>query len=89
MTEDQFVDAVVWHASNLGYKIEATRNGRQIAFGTKRLHEGHLRALFPSILTDAANVAGLIEAVAPGRPCTHKPMRQIISQIRRGERGKR
>jgi len=87
MTEDAFVDAVVRQASSLGYRIENSRNGRQIDFGHKKLHEDHLRALFPSILTDAANVAGLIEAVAPGRPCTHEPMREIVSRIRNGSTG--
>ena len=67
----------------MGYWIEPSRNGVQIDFGHKKLHEGHLRALFPDILAKGVNVAKLIETVAPGRPCVHRPMREIIAQIAR------
>jgi len=52
--------------------------------GNKKLHEKHLGDLHPDILTDGANVSALIDGVAPGRPCTHKPMKEIIAKIIEG-----
>jgi len=79
--EDEFVEAVVAEARRRGYAIEQSRNGPQIDFGHKKLHEAHLRALYPGILTHEADVASLIETVAPGRPCTHEPMKAILAEI--------
>jgi hypothetical protein len=74
-----FVNLTISEAKRQGSEIEKfTRNGRQINFGHKKLHEKHLRALFLSILLPNADIAALIQKVAPGRPCTHKPMREII-----------
>ena len=65
-----------------GYRIETNRNGQtQIDFGHKKLHSGHLEQLFVAILKPGANVARVIESVAPGRPCTHRPMREILERI--------
>ena len=81
-TSHAFVNQTIAEAKRQGYPIEKfTRNGRQINFGHKKLHEKHLQALFPSILLPNADIAALIEIVAPGRPCTHKPMRQIIYKL--------
>jgi hypothetical protein len=81
-TGHAFVNLTIAEAKRQGYPIEKfTRNGRQINFGHKKLHEKHLQALFPSILLPNADIAALIEIVAPGRPCTHKPMRQIICNL--------
>jgi hypothetical protein len=78
----QFVELVIEIARRLGFKIETNRDGvLQIDFGYKKLHAGHLRKLFPRILQKDVNVAKLVEEVAPGRPCTHKPMREIVAQI--------
>jgi hypothetical protein len=77
--EQRFTAMVIQIARQLGYRIELSRDGRdQIDFGTKKLHAGHLARLFPDALTTDVDVARLIERVAPGRPCTHPPMRQII-----------
>ena len=82
MDNRQFVDKVVGIARKMGFKIETNRHGlTQIDFGNKKLHAGHLQRLFPKILEADANVAKIIETVAPGRPCTHKPMREIVVQI--------
>lgn len=82
MNSQQFVDSVVREARKDGYRIETNRNGQtQIDFGNKKLHSGHLQELFPAILNPGANVAKAIENVAPGRPCTHKPMREILGRI--------
>lgn len=82
MTEDEFIEKVIIVARNLNFLIEDSRNGRQIDFGHKKLHEGHLRVLYPEILNENANINILIDNVAPGRPCTHAPMRTIIAIIR-------
>ncbi len=39
MTQDEFVDAIIATAQPQGYTIENSRNGRQIDFGHKKLHE--------------------------------------------------
>jgi hypothetical protein len=82
ITQDEFVDAIVETARSHGYSIENSRHGRQIDFGYKKLHEGHLRQLYPDILTEGANIPSLIDATAPGRPCSHKPMREIVATVK-------
>ena len=82
MNKQEFIDQVFRNARAKGFKIEMNRNGQtQIDFGHKKLHSGHLEQLFPEILFRDANVAKLIDAAAPGRPCTHKPMREIVEQL--------
>jgi len=81
MNEDEFIDTILAEAQRQGHEIEEIRNGRQFNFGHKKLHEGHLRKLFPSILEQGAKIPALIDAVASGRPCSHKPMKEIISNI--------
>jgi hypothetical protein len=81
-TKKMFVNATIEEARKQGYPIEEqTRHGRQINFGHKKLHEQHLQALYPAILQPNANIAALIDEVAPGRPCAHKPMREIICSL--------
>ncbi len=81
MTENEFVDSVLAEALRQGYRTGSSRNGRQIDFGHKKLHEGHLRTLYPHILAEDADVTALIEKVAPGRPCSHKPMKEVLAKI--------
>ena len=77
------VEAVIGIAQQQGHKLEINRNGlRQIDFGHKKLHEGHLERLLPDILAPDADISSLIENVAPGRPCAHRPMKEIIAQLR-------
>ena len=82
--KDKFINEVIRVAREHGYKIESNaRTGEpQIDFGIKKLHAGHLGDLYPAILSANAYIPSLIETVAPGRPCTHKPMRMIIEQLR-------
>jgi len=79
MTQDKFIDAIFAAARSKGYPIENSRNGKQIDFGHKKLHEEHLRQLYPAILAEDAHIPTPIERVAPGRPCSHKPMREILA----------
>lgn len=80
-TETECVDMIIDEARKRGYAIEDSRNGRQINFGHKKLHEGHLTALCPDIFCLDARIPTLINKVAPGRPCAHKPMREIVESI--------
>jgi len=84
LSRDKFVGEVLRIAKEHGYRLEYnSRNGRrQIDFGHKKLHAGHLEELYPGILETAAHIPSLIEKVAPGRPCSHKPIREIIGQLR-------
>jgi hypothetical protein len=89
MGKNEFVDAVMRLACQRGLSIEMNRAGeRTIVFNKrskKKLHEGHIRELYPEILRRGATVGdvrALIESVAPGRPCTHKGMREIAWSIR-------
>ena len=82
MTRDEFVDAIVAAARSQGYSIENSRNGRQIDCGDKKLHERHLSQLYPDILAEDVHIPSLIEAVAPGRPCSHKPMIEIVATVK-------
>ncbi|HUM99170.1 MAG: hypothetical protein B7X12_00725 [Halothiobacillus sp. 20-53-49] len=83
-SKEQFITEVIRVASERGYKIESNaRTGKgQIDFGNKKLHTGHLSELYPAILSATANISSLIESVAPGRPCSHKPMKEIIEQLK-------
>jgi hypothetical protein len=82
MTQSEFVDAIVETARSKGYSIANSRHGRQIDFGHKKLHEGHLRQLYPGILAKGARIPSLIDAIAPGRPCSHRPMREIVATVK-------
>jgi hypothetical protein len=85
MTEEEFILAIVSKAQQFRYRVERNRKGQiQIDFGHKKLHEGHLKALYPRILEDGVDIGKLIEAVAPGRPCTHRPMKGIMADIKNG-----
>jgi len=83
METQQSIALIVETARRKGHRIATNRDGlQQIDFGHKKLHAGHLRAMLPEILRDGASIAGIIERVAPGRPCTHKPMKEIIREVR-------
>jgi hypothetical protein len=83
MTEDDFIIKVIGIAQNRGYPVEQSRNGLQIDFGHKKLHEGHLRSLFPDVMREGANISKLIEEIAPGRPCSHRPMKMILAELKK------
>lgn len=83
LPRQEFIDTVFRIAKELGYDVErSSRTGLdQIDFGNKKLHARHLGELYPEIMEPNANVSDLIEKVAKGRPCTHKPMKTIIETI--------
>lgn len=81
----EFQSDILRIAKDLGYKIGYLRGTKipQIDFGHKKLHGNHFRALFPDILADNAKINQLIEKIAPGRPCSHLPIRKIVEQIKK------
>lgn len=85
ISKEDFVAEVVRAAHELGYKVESSaRNGLpQIDFGNKKLHAGHLQSMYPAILEPGANIATLVDHAAPGRPCAHRPMREIVELLRK------
>jgi len=87
---NHFIEDVFRIARSRGHTIEISRrnNLRQIDFGIKKLHEGHIKELYPDVLFKNAKIGDLIESVAPGRPCSHKPFREIIEQIHKDRKGK-
>lgn len=87
MDADEFVDLVMVLAVEQGLTVEERRPGLSVCFNQnsdKWLSENHLRQLFPAIIEDGlsdSEINRLIEAVAPGRPCTHVGMRKILSRL--------
>lgn len=82
LNEAIFVKRVVFHARKSGFRIETAPSGEeQIDFGNKKLTVTHLSKLYPAIVQENADVAKLIDTIAPGRPCTHKPMKEIVQKL--------
>ncbi len=82
---EQFIDDVFRIARERGYRIETNQRNNlpQIDFGIKKLHLGYIKRLYPDVLLENARVNKLIEKIAPGRPCVHKPFREIVEQIQK------
>ena len=88
MKKADFVTAVLEVARQRGLRVYVNREGLdQICFNEKSkksLHQGHLQQLHPAILQiglSRSQMNTLIEQVAPGRPCTHRGMRDIVAQL--------
>jgi hypothetical protein len=80
----QFINQVIKQARLNGYKVNFNRNDlQQIDFGNKTLHTDQIGKLFPQVLEEGAQIANEIDKVAPGRPCAHAPMKEIIASILR------
>jgi hypothetical protein len=81
MNKKAFVDLFLKIARE-GYRVQINRDGlRQIDFGHKKLHEGHLEKMYPEILQPGVHIPTLINEVAPGRPCAHRPVREIMARL--------
>jgi hypothetical protein len=79
----QFINQVIKQARLNGYNVNFNRNDlQQIDFGNKTLHTDQIGKLFPHVLEEGAQIANEIDKVAPGRPCTHAPMKAIIASLR-------
>ena len=88
MKKADFVTAVFEAARKRGLRVHVNREGLdQICFNEKSkksLHRGHLEQLHPAILRrglSRSQMNALIEKVAPGRPCTHRGMREIVGAL--------
>ena len=86
----EFIKLVFEIAEKHGHRIEM-KNGEkyQIAFVNskgnihKKLHLGHITQLFElGITSEGVDIYKVIENVAPKRPCTHKPFKEIIKTIK-------
>jgi len=86
----EFIKLVFEIAAKHGHRIEM-KNGEnyQIAFVNsrgnmhKKLHVGHITHLFKlGITSEEVEIYKLIDHVAPGRPCTHKPFKEIVKTIK-------
>ena len=88
MNKAEFVKAILEAARQGGLRVYVNREGLdQICFNEKSkksLHRNHLEQLHPAILRSGlskSQMNALIEQVAPGRPCTHRSMREIVAQL--------
>ncbi len=88
MTKAEFRTLVFEIARAQRLRVDAMKDGKdRIWFNEKSqkfLHADHIDALYdrlrhPHLSTRDINTA--IEKVAPGRPCTHKGMRDIYEQL--------
>lgn len=88
VTEDEFVNGCFELAPTMGLTVEERRPGKSICFNPKSnkwLNEMHLRRLHPDVLQPdlgRTKINQMIEAVAPGRPCTHKGFRELLGKVR-------
>jgi hypothetical protein len=81
MNAKEFSDQILKQARLAGYSIQTNRDGfEQIDFGNKKLHSQHLLKIHP-LLISGQSVSAAINAVAPGRSCSHRPMKQLIAQL--------
>ena len=89
MHRNEFVQAVIAGAGRRALPVSYNRNGRaSILFNAKSkksLHADHLAALFDRGYADPertpAERNALVKLVAPGRPCTHRGLREIVEQM--------
>jgi len=82
ITKNEFVKAIFFYARKMKFKIQTNKNNQeQIDFGNKTLTSEHLSLMYPDILQPDADIPKIINKVAPGRPCTHKPMKEIVTII--------
>ncbi|CAB3750950.1 MULTISPECIES: hypothetical protein [Burkholderia] len=90
MTKTEFRNLVFQIARVKRLRVDEMKDGKErIWFNEKSqkfLHAGHIDALFdqlrhPNLSPRDINIE--IHRVAPGRPCTHKGMREIYEQIHR------
>ncbi len=83
LDKKEFIKGTLRLARKMKYKIETNQNDQeQIDFGNKKLTVNQLSLMHPDILLPDADISKIINAVAPGRPCTHKPMKEIIENLR-------
>jgi hypothetical protein len=84
---DDFMDDFFINAEKMGYEIESCKLGeaqgkKQIDFGNKKLHELHIRRLYPMLIENGINFSyEAFNDVVPGRPCAVKGFREISATV--------
>lgn len=89
MNRSQFIEAVVAGARARNLAVTHNRNGRvSICFNAtskKSLHADHLGKLFDCGYAEQGRTQAernaLVKQVAPGRPCTHRELREIVEAM--------
>jgi len=82
LDKHEFIKLTFRMARKMKFKVETNRNDQeQIDFGNKKLTVSQLESMHPEILMPGADIAKVIEKFAPGRPCAHKPMKEIIESL--------
>ncbi|KHJ64707.1 hypothetical protein [Burkholderia glumae] len=88
MTKNEFRSRVFELARERRLSVDVMRDGKlRIWFNLKSkkfLHVDHIDALYGLLRRpglDRAAIRAEIERVAPGRPCTHRGMREIYEQL--------
>jgi hypothetical protein len=87
MNQEEYVNKFFEIAKKMGYEIETCKSGtcageRQIDFGNKKLHAGHVRLLYPVAKDKGVDITNVdFEKIVPGRPCASAPFRKINSEI--------
>ncbi|QLC50604.1 hypothetical protein HWN40_10375 [Methanolobus zinderi] len=84
---NDFVNRFFETAEKLGYDVEVCKRGeargkKQIDFGNKKLHELHLRKLYPMLIENGIDFSyDAFNDIVPGRPCAVKGFREISATI--------
>ena len=83
---EEYVDKFFETASNMGYEIESCQRGefkgeRQIDFGNKKLHAGHIRRVYPVVKRKSTICYEEFEKIVPGRPCAVLIFNKINKKI--------
>ncbi len=85
--EDKFFEI----AKKMGFEIEICKAGkfkgeRQLDFGNKKLHAGHIRKLYQIVKDKGPKISDRdLEKVAPGRPCAVPYFNMINKKVFSGK----
>ena len=87
MNVEEYENKFFETAKRMGYEIEICKGGpfrgeRQIDFGNKKLHAGHIRKLYPLINESGPTISyDVFEKLVLGRPCAVHYFNEINSGI--------
>jgi len=87
MTVYEYEDKFFETAKRMGHKMETCKGGsfrgeRQIDFGNKKLHAGHIRMLYPLVKEKGPTISyDDFEKLIPGRPCAVPYFNEINRKI--------
>jgi len=87
MNVEEYENKFFETAKRMGYEIEICKGGpfrgeRQIDFGNKKLHAGHIRKLYPLVKESGSVItSGDFEKLIRGRPCAVPYFNEINKEI--------